>query len=317
MANAVSIAVVAVLLMAFSFFADSSRAEDNCLLAPNASAPRGSSWHFHQDRLKRKCWYLRAEGQAVQERPERPAEGKVPSATTQAPHTKSDAQPLQSVQEAPAPFGGRLMQESTQDGGQAKAGPDPPSPASSSPATASTGGATASTLNETANQQQEVPATEQLSDTVKATAAEDDIQSTDRGVRKAEIPVPVLLGMGIVLAFAGIYLHDIVTMNFGRRRTVLTMNSPPDDRESAQDAALPQLAPGIPRLAFGAAATSPEVVQLLEPIAGDLAVVRRSLEQLAAEQEQMAQNIARLRAAERDIRGKTSSPPASVPLPNN
>jgi hypothetical protein len=57
------------------------------------------------------------------------------------------------------------------------------------------------------------------------------------------------------------------------------------------------------------------LVQQLEPITRDLTVVRRSLEQLAAKQEQMAQNIATLQAAEQDIRQKMSSPPASRAAP--
>jgi hypothetical protein len=48
--------------------------------------------------------------------------------------------------------------------------------------------------------------------------------------------------------------------------------------------------------------------------------VRRSVEQLAAKQEQMAQNIAALQAVEEDIRQKMSSTPpaqqaASIPQP--
>jgi hypothetical protein len=42
------------------------------------------------------------------------------------------------------------------------------------------------------------------------------------------------------------------------------------------------------------AATAPDPVQQLEPLASNLDVVRRSVEQLAAKQEQMAQNIAAL-----------------------
>ena len=66
-----------------------------------------------------------------------------------------------------------------------------------------------------------------------------------------------------------------------------------------------------------AALTSPEVVQQLEPIARDLAALRRSLEQIAAKQEQMVQNIATLQAAEQDLRQTLASPPPSrtVPLP--
>ncbi len=65
-----------------------------------------------------------------------------------------------------------------------------------------------------------------------------------------------------------------------------------------------------------AAATSSELVQHLEPMARNLAVVRRSVEELAAKQEQMAQNIAILREVEQDIRQKMSWPPyGAVSIP--
>ena len=65
-----------------------------------------------------------------------------------------------------------------------------------------------------------------------------------------------------------------------------------------------------------AAATSSELVQHLEPMARNLAVVRRSVEELAAKQEQMAQNIATLREVEQDIRQKMSWPPyGAVSIP--
>src|SRR5712675_126413 len=70
------------------------------------------------------------------------------------------------------------------------------------------------------------------------------------------------------------------------------------------------------------AATPPDPMQQLEPLAPNLDVVRRSVEQLAAKQEQMAQNIAALQAVEEDIRQKMSSAPpspsqqaASIPQP--
>jgi len=56
------------------------------------------------------------------------------------------------------------------------------------------------------------------------------------------------------------------------------------------------------------AATTPELVQQLEAMPRDLAVVRRGVEQFAEKQEQMARNIAALRSAEYDIKKKTSSP---------
>jgi hypothetical protein len=66
------------------------------------------------------------------------------------------------------------------------------------------------------------------------------------------------------------------------------------------------------------ALSSSESVQQLEPITNDLAAMRRSLEQLAVKQEQMAQNVATLQTAvEQDIKRKMSSPLPSqaVPLP--
>src|SRR4029450_1934915 len=62
-----------------------------------------------------------------------------------------------------------------------------------------------------------------------------------------------------------------------------------------------------------AASTSPDLVQQLEPMARNLAVMRLNLEQLTARQEQMAQNIATPRAAGQHIREKPPSPPPPRP----
>ena len=59
------------------------------------------------------------------------------------------------------------------------------------------------------------------------------------------------------------------------------------------------------------ATTPPELVQQLIPLTFGLDVMRRSVDQLAAKQEQMAQNIAALQAVDEDVRQKVSSPPAS------
>ena len=58
-------------------------------------------------------------------------------------------------------------------------------------------------------------------------------------------------------------------------------------------------------------ATSPDPMQQLEPLASNLDVVRRNVEELATKQDQMAQNIATLQAVEEDIRQKISSAPPS------
>jgi hypothetical protein len=64
------------------------------------------------------------------------------------------------------------------------------------------------------------------------------------------------------------------------------------------------------------AATSPDSMQQFAPLAFNLDAVRRSVEQLAAKQEQMAQNIAALQAVEEDIRQRMSStPPSLAPAP--
>ena len=70
------------------------------------------------------------------------------------------------------------------------------------------------------------------------------------------------------------------------------------------------------------AGTSTDTTRQLAPLASTLDAVRRSVEQLAARQEQMAQNIAALRGVDEDARHKTSSAPpapaqqaASIPQP--
>jgi hypothetical protein len=62
------------------------------------------------------------------------------------------------------------------------------------------------------------------------------------------------------------------------------------------------------------ATISPGPVQQLEALAFNLDVVRRSVEQLAAKQEQIAQNFAALQAIQEDIREKVSSMPPSPAL---
>ena len=60
-----SIALVATLLVlgvGVGAPGNTARADD-CLIAPNSSAPQGRHWYYHLDRSnQRKCWYLRAPG---------------------------------------------------------------------------------------------------------------------------------------------------------------------------------------------------------------------------------------------------------------
>jgi hypothetical protein len=129
--------------------------------------------------------------------------------------------------------------------------------------------------------------------------------------------IAVLIGVGATLAWQshGDDAKQIVRTwapSLGWLLPVSTTTSPSDGPVSAQDAALPQSAPVTQR---PAPASAVELVQQLEPITRDLTVVRRSLEQLAAKQEQMAQNIATLQAVEQDTRQKMSSPPQSGAVP--
>ena len=61
--------VLAVLLAAGALATRTSRAADECLSKPNATAPRGSHWYYRIDRpTQRRCWYLGAEGERTRTR---------------------------------------------------------------------------------------------------------------------------------------------------------------------------------------------------------------------------------------------------------
>ena len=64
-----------------------------------------------------------------------------------------------------------------------------------------------------------------------------------------------------------------------------------------------------------AVATPASPALQLEPLAANLDFVRRSVEQLALKQEQLARNIAALQAVDEDIRQKLLAPPAAPPQP--
>lgn len=70
--------------------------------------------------------------------------------------------------------------------------------------------------------------------------------------------------------------------------------------------------PTTPPVAVAAAAPANPSLQL-EPVMTGLDIIRRSVEQLAVKQEQMARNIAALQAVDEEIRQKVSSPPPAQP----
>jgi hypothetical protein len=91
--------------------------------------------------------------------------------------------------------------------------------------------------------------------------------------------------------------------------------SPSDGVVAAQNPVVPQPMPIAHAGETSAAVSSQELVQQLQPVVNDLAIVRHSLEQLAGKQDQIAQSIATLQAAEQDIQQKISTPPAPRPAP--
>jgi hypothetical protein len=101
------------------------------------------------------------------------------------------------------------------------------------------------------------------------------------------------------------------------REIAVEQPSPPAAQASAPPAASAQagaVAPAASEMAASAApaAPSPEL-QHLETLAHDLAAVRQSVDQLAAGQEQIGRDIAKLQTAGQDIRRRISAfPPAAA-----
>jgi hypothetical protein len=110
--------------------------------------------------------------------------------------------------------------------------------------------------------------------------------------------IAVLIGVGVTLGWQS--YGDAVKDMLAAEAPILgwVLSSVPTTKPSAVDV------------------TSIDPTRQLAPLASTLDIVRRSVEQLAAKQEQMAQNIAALRAAEGDARQKMSSaPPTPAPAP--
>ncbi len=126
-----------------SLTSGSARAEDNCLAAPNAPAPQGSHWYYRTDTVKRiKCWYLRPEGQAIQnpaaQGPKTDLATGVTATTAKTAPNQLGPEPMelrgtQAVLPATADKPTKLsiqdnVHENRQAGTDGVAWPDPPSP---------------------------------------------------------------------------------------------------------------------------------------------------------------------------------------------
>jgi hypothetical protein len=120
--------------------------------------------------------------------------------------------------------------------------------------------------------------------------------------------IAILIGVGVTVAWQshGDEAREMVRIwapSLTGLLPVSTAKLPPGDQESA-------------------ATTSAELVQQLKPLTLDLAIVRHSLEQLAAKveqlgikQDQIVQSIATLHAVEQDMAQKVSSPQPRAAAP--
>ena len=100
-----AIAVVAALFISgLCLSVPNSARADDCLTAPNSSAPQGSHWYYHTDRTsQRKCWRFRAPGEPAQDAtaPTTEAAPAAQSHSMPAPFGSTPATPSPSVDTAP------------------------------------------------------------------------------------------------------------------------------------------------------------------------------------------------------------------------
>ncbi len=119
--------------------------------------------------------------------------------------------------------------------------------------------------------------------------------------------LPVLIGVAATLAWQS-YGNEVKEMLRAQAPSLgWLLPVPTKSPTDSMNAVLPQSAPVAQTGEAIAAVTSHELAQQLEPMVRDLAVVRQTLEQLAAKQDQMVQNLAKLQAAEQEIGQKMLS----------
>jgi hypothetical protein len=143
------------LVSAAVFGAPDTASADNCLTAPNSSAPQGSHWYYRVDRAnQRKCWYFRVPGEPAPQATAQATSEAAPAAQSQLiprltnssagaptsispseiapllPHTK-----MLAGKPNPAPVGNtgtdKLVQGSEQEGNAAPSTLVPPAPQAS------------------------------------------------------------------------------------------------------------------------------------------------------------------------------------------
>jgi hypothetical protein len=129
---------------------------------------------------------------------------------------------------------------------------------------------------------------------VEGQVASDRPSSVSRMVRFPRFFIAVVIGISATLGW----------QSYGEAAREIVVEQIPT---------LASLLPASKTKSVASAVTSPEIVQQLLPLTFGINVVRRSVDQLTAKQEQLAQNIAVLQAAiEEDVRQKVSPAPPTL-----
>ncbi len=84
-----------------------ARADDKCLVKPNAPAPQGQHWYYRHDHAKRQCWYLREQGLPVRKHAPQAETKPAPQAAAR-PTVPQDAQPQPVATTAAPPADGKF-----------------------------------------------------------------------------------------------------------------------------------------------------------------------------------------------------------------
>jgi len=232
--------------------AQSARAEDACLGAPNGPAPAGSHWYYRTDQAtQHKCWYVRPRDQTAQTSPaqekpvtaapaqERPAAATAPAAAP--PNAAADRSPWPD----PAPSADA----------SATAWPNPPSrPSANAPATvwpdppplqSSTGNSGTSQVplksadtvtQDTTGSTPAAPSTTSTGGSPSSghTAVNSAGNSADKaGSPQSETSIGLILTGLIVLLMAGLIVRRMVIKAFAHRRLRQAVRQEPIFIESA------------------------------------------------------------------------------------
>jgi hypothetical protein len=254
-----SIAVVAALSMSgVRVGAPNSARADDCLTAPNSSAPQGSHWYYHIDRAsQRKCWHFRAPGEPAQDATAATSEAApaaqshsmpAPSGSTPAtPSTSVDTAPVWPQVPQPASTTDNVVQRSTRSILEASPPQASTAPQISAQASEPAPGPPVAwpappTVGTIKARESTAVTTDAPADSVHSKAealASDDAGSTARDgepttniwtIRSLRLTPKVFLIFALGLAVVGTVFGILMKMAAARRRR-LVLNDPDSDQD--------------------------------------------------------------------------------------